>query len=83
MWVSLLTLFVRLGDSLGLSGESVYFLLHECQLINVRFTSMFDNVGIAASSGVVAALIIGAGFFPTVFLQWQGKRWYSQNTETR
>ena len=37
---------------------------------------MFNSVGIAASSGVVAALIMGASFFPTVFLQWQGKRWY-------
>lgn len=83
MWVFLLTLFARLGGSLDLSGELVYFLLHGCLLMNVRFTSMFDNVGIAASSGVVAALIMGAGFFPTVFLQWQGKRWYSHDTEKR
>lgn len=37
---------------------------------------MFNSVGIAASSGVAAALIMGASFFPTMFLQWQGKRWY-------
>jgi hypothetical protein len=44
---------------------------------------MFESVGIAASSGVVAALIMGASFFPTVFLQWQGRRWYSHETDKR
>lgn len=41
---------------------------------------MFESVGIAASAGVVTALIMGASFFPTVFLQWQGKRWYSHDS---
>jgi hypothetical protein len=40
---------------------------------------MFDSVGIAASSGVVAALIMGASFFPTVFLQWKGEKLYSRD----
>lgn len=39
-----------------------------------RFTSMFESVGIAKSSGVVTALIMGASFFPTVFLHLQGHR---------
>ncbi|KAL4866915.1 hypothetical protein BDV12DRAFT_198766 [Aspergillus spectabilis] len=39
------------------------------------FTSMFESVGIAKSSGVVTALIMGASFFPTAFLHWQGHRW--------
>ncbi|KAJ5900072.1 hypothetical protein N7495_004816 [Penicillium taxi] len=43
------------------------------------FTSMFDNVGIANSSGIIAALVMGASFIPTVFLQWQGRRWYSHD----
>ncbi|KAJ5085148.1 hypothetical protein N7532_009919 [Penicillium argentinense] len=45
------------------------------------FTSMFDSVGIAASSGIVAALIMGASFFPTALLQWQGKRLYSHDND--
>lgn len=42
---------------------------------------MFESVGIAASAGVVAALIMGASFFPTVFLQLQGKRWHVNDTD--
>ncbi|KAL2817045.1 MFS multidrug transporter [Aspergillus cavernicola] len=38
------------------------------------FSAMFDSVGIAKSSGVVMALIMGASFFPTVFLHWRGAR---------
>jgi hypothetical protein len=35
---------------------------------------MFESVGIANSSGVVTALIMGVSFFPTVFLHLQGHR---------
>ncbi|KAJ5316379.1 hypothetical protein N7476_006686 [Penicillium atrosanguineum] len=69
--------FVR--STWGFIGPFWYvdlILLYECLLMSTRFTSMFDSVGIAASSGVVAALIMGASFFPTLFLQFQGKRWY-------
>ncbi|KAJ5547410.1 hypothetical protein N7494_004995 [Penicillium frequentans] len=43
------------------------------------FTDLFDSVGIAKSSGVVAALIMGASFIPTAFLQWKGEKWYSRD----
>ncbi|PYH95716.1 MFS multidrug transporter [Aspergillus ellipticus CBS 707.79] len=39
------------------------------------FTDMFDSVGIANSSGVVTALIMGVSFIPTVALQWKGHLW--------
>ncbi|KAJ5874890.1 uncharacterized protein N7529_003320 [Penicillium soppii] len=40
------------------------------------FTSMFESVGIAASAGVAAALIMGAGFIPMALMHWQGNKWY-------
>lgn len=40
---------------------------------------MFENVGIAASSGVTSALMVGVSVFPTVLLQWQGRRWRVPN----
>ncbi|KAJ5887124.1 hypothetical protein N7504_011171 [Penicillium tannophilum] len=43
------------------------------------FTDLFDSVGIAKSSGVVAALIMGASFIPTAFLHWKGEKWYSRD----
>lgn len=36
---------------------------------------MFDNVGIAASSGVSTALLVVASVIPTALLQWQGHKW--------
>lgn len=42
---------------------------------------MFESIGIARSSGVVTALIMGVSFLPTVLLQWQGRRWYSNDSE--
>ncbi|KAL4798014.1 major facilitator superfamily domain-containing protein [Aspergillus venezuelensis] len=39
------------------------------------FPAMFESVGIANSSGVVTALIMGASFFPTVYLHLRGHRW--------
>eukprot|EP00136_Aspergillus_niger_P001056 XP_001389854.2 MFS multidrug transporter [Aspergillus niger CBS 513.88] len=39
------------------------------------FPDMFDTVGIAKSSGVVTALLMGVSFIPTVILQWRGQKW--------
>jgi len=39
---------------------------------------MFESVGIAASSGVAAALITGAGFIPMALMHWQGNKWYKK-----
>ncbi|KAL4806824.1 major facilitator superfamily domain-containing protein [Aspergillus unguis] len=36
------------------------------------FPAMFESVGIAKSSGVVVALIMGASFIPMAFLHWRG-----------
>lgn len=59
----------------------VYYLdLYESELtVDLRFTDLFDSVGIAKSSGVVAALIMGASFIPTAFLHWKGEKWYSRD----
>ncbi|KAJ5230768.1 hypothetical protein N7489_011476 [Penicillium chrysogenum] len=46
------------------------------------FTSMFESVGIANSSGVVTALIVGASFIPTMLLHWKGNRWHGKNTDS-
>lgn len=35
---------------------------------------MFEEVGIAASAGVMVALITGVSFIPTALLHWQGWR---------
>lgn len=42
---------------------------------------MFESVGIARSSAIVTALIVSCSFFPTVYLQWQGKRLYSRDSD--
>jgi outer membrane murein-binding lipoprotein Lpp len=36
---------------------------------------MFTNVGIAASAGVAAALLVGASIVPTILVQGCGKNW--------
>lgn len=36
---------------------------------------MFEDVGIAASAGIIVALIAGVSFIPTALLHWQGWRW--------
>jgi hypothetical protein len=36
---------------------------------------MFTSVGVAASSGVVAALIVGVSILPTMLVQWRGQKW--------
>jgi hypothetical protein len=33
---------------------------------------MFENVGIAKSAGIGAALLMGISFLPTIALQWKG-----------
>ncbi|KAN0102257.1 MFS general substrate transporter [Hyaloscypha variabilis] len=38
------------------------------------FPDMFTSVGVAASAGVAAALIIGVSIFPTMFIQWRGQK---------
>lgn len=43
-------------------------------LIFYRFPDMFTNVGVAASAGVAAALMIGVSILPTMFIQWRGAR---------
>ncbi|RAL07852.1 putative MFS multidrug transporter [Aspergillus homomorphus CBS 101889] len=42
------------------------------------FTDMFDDVGLAKSSGVVTAMIMGASFIPTVLLHWKGQKWHKK-----
>ena len=42
---------------------------------------MFTNVGVAASGGVVAALIIGVSIFPTILVQWQGHKWRGEKRD--
>ncbi|PYI16155.1 MFS multidrug transporter [Aspergillus japonicus CBS 114.51] len=39
------------------------------------FTDLFDSVGVAESSGVVVALIVGASVLPTVWVHWRGGRY--------
>jgi hypothetical protein len=47
------------------------------------FPPMFTSVGVAASGGVAAALIIGVSIFPTMVIQWRGDRWRGgKNRET-
>lgn len=36
---------------------------------------MFTSVGVAASAGVAAALIIGVSIMPTILVQWRGTKW--------
>ncbi|KAL1968706.1 hypothetical protein VTN77DRAFT_1532 [Rasamsonia byssochlamydoides] len=39
------------------------------------FPDMFTNVGVANSSGVATALIVGVSVIPTLLLQWRGQTW--------
>ncbi|KAM3080526.1 hypothetical protein ACMFMG_005472 [Clarireedia jacksonii] len=39
------------------------------------FPYMFTSVGVAASAGVAAALIVGVSIFSTIIIQFMGKRW--------
>lgn len=36
---------------------------------------MFENVGIAPSAGIGAALIVAVSIVPTIFLHWRGRFW--------
>ncbi len=47
-----------------------------------RFPDMFTNVGVAASAGVTAALIVGVSILPTMLIQWRvGQRWRGTHGE--
>lgn len=46
------------------------------------FPDMFTSVGVAASAGVAAALIIGASIFPTIGIQLLGKRFRPGKVES-
>lgn len=41
----------------------------------VRFPPMFENVGIAASSGITTALMVCISAIPTILLHWRGRVW--------
>lgn len=76
--------FVRFGGSLGLSGEHLPYTVfsHSGAIANeYRFPSMFESVGIAASSGVGVALIVGVSAVPTIFLHWKGRVWRKEKTD--
>lgn len=36
---------------------------------------MFETVGVAASSGVCCALIVGVSVIPTIILHFMGRAW--------
>lgn len=78
------TPYARHGDSLVLSGKLTWLSILKSYNADgySRFTSMFESVGIANSSGVVTALIVGASFIPTMLLHWKGNRWHGKNTDS-
>jgi hypothetical protein len=78
------TSYARHGGLLDLSGKLPWLPILESYNADgySRFTSMFESVGIANSSGVVTALIVGASFIPTMLLHWKGNRWHSKNTDS-
>ncbi|KAJ9134258.1 Mfs transporter [Pleurostoma richardsiae] len=39
------------------------------------FPQMIEKVGLAASSGVATAMMVGIAIVPTMLLQWRGRRW--------
>ncbi|RDL29811.1 Uncharacterized protein BP5553_10676 [Venustampulla echinocandica] len=45
------------------------------------FPAMFENVGVAASAGVVTALIVGVSILPTMLVQWRGPPFRKRNNE--
>ncbi|KAJ5765422.1 hypothetical protein N7520_004981 [Penicillium odoratum] len=45
------------------------------------FTPMFDNVGVAASSGIVCGMIVAVSILPTMFLQMRGRIWRRKEEE--
>lgn len=42
---------------------------------------MFENVGVAASAGVAAALIVGVSILPTIVVQWRGPSFRKNGNE--
>lgn len=47
----------------------------------VRFSPMFEDVGIAASSGVISALMVGVSVIPVILIQWKGQAWRQKRGE--
>lgn len=43
---------------------------------------MFTSVGVARSSGVVTALIVGVSVIPTMILHWRGHVWRGVESES-
>ncbi|KFY40505.1 hypothetical protein V494_03455 [Pseudogymnoascus sp. VKM F-4513 (FW-928)] len=45
------------------------------------FPAMFENVGVAASAGVVVALLVGVSIFPTLLVHWRGPSFRKSGNE--
>ncbi|KFY93913.1 hypothetical protein V498_04175 [Pseudogymnoascus sp. VKM F-4517 (FW-2822)] len=45
------------------------------------FPAMFENVGVAASAGVVVALMVGVSIFPTMLVHWRGPSFRKNGNE--
>lgn len=78
--VFLLPLSVKSGASSDHSGKNPFLLAYIyprliANLNAFRFPDMFDNVGVAKSAGVAAALLVGVSLLPTMLLQWRGQAW--------
>ncbi|ODM14492.1 hypothetical protein SI65_10114 [Aspergillus cristatus] len=62
-------------EDAGSVGVFINFVRSEWGFIGpFWFPAMFEEVGIAASAGVMVALITGVSFIPTALLHWQGWR---------
>jgi hypothetical protein len=44
-------------------------------VLSDRFPSMFTSVGVAASAGVAAALMVCVSILPTIAVQMMGRGW--------
>lgn len=47
-----------------------------------RFPSMFASVGVAASSGIGAGLMVGVSVIPTLLVHWKGRSWRKVHQDT-
>lgn len=54
---------------------------HQANIMSVRFPAMFENVGVAASAGVVVALMVGVSIFPTMLVHWRGPSFRKNDNE--
>jgi hypothetical protein len=75
VWACSSRLCVRSGVSLDRSGKHSIGSDDNFKLTLDRFPQMIENVGLAESSGVTTALIVGVSIIPTAFLQWRGSSW--------